>query len=756
MEPLTTGALQRELERFTEQSLRQNVLVELRAQIRQDVQELWKAAQSLHMQQVGQCERSLNDSKNQSSHSCAGKDEVSESRKSAPIKPKLSSYIPPMVSQEAAKLVQIPSDEKKSTVICWQPTDDTVGSGKDADIVLPASSQDLRRLCSPRPEPRPSEATSNGFVLSQVPGSSTRSKSMTGMTKSMTIASPSERANRSRAQATSMRGFSKVASMVPQGHGPRSVALSRAYRCNKEASLFRQTLAWTAFILENSVSMFIVLNGVFMGVQTDYQARNMSEKVPVIFQVMEIIFCGVFTTELLFKLCAYHIRFFFMKDWAWNLFDSLLVSIQLIEVVSMLSVGGDSEGDSPLGNWSVLRLLRTLRVLRVLRLVRLLHFVSELANIIRSISNSLRPFLWSLLLLLMIIYIMAISITQIVFGARFDMKDQDAWSSSGKVLEQWWGSLPRSILTLYQSILGGVDWEDVVSPLEINIHPAMSIYFSLYIAFVILCMMNIITGTFVQSALKGAEAERGRDFWQATRAMFDDEDDEDIVAVVTLDQFNELLDDDDFQVQLNLIDISDAEARLLFKLLDPEEADAVPFDKLVANMLRLHKESKFLDIMKLMYLVKGQQRSLDDFVFQQNCSKAPGHSSWRSHPSHGSTDTASTRFGARELGSIVSASAHVGRQSKGVSFNTQEGGAKESNSGLKKTTVIIAPEDDDDESDDDCVVVGCSPSQAGTEPLTSEEGHNIARDTVVLDASDTPGEAGPIPPLHVPNVIHEQ
>jgi len=509
------------------------------------------------------------------------------------------------------------------------------------------------------------------------------------------------------------------------------------------------------------VSMFIVLNGVFMGVQTDYQARNMSENVPVIFQVMEIIFCGVFTTELLFKLCAYRLRFFFMKDWAWNLFDSLLVGIQLIEVVSMLSVGGDAEGDSPLGNWSVLRLLRTLRVLRVLRLVRLLHFVSELANIIRSISNSLRPFLWSLLLLLMIIYIMAISITQIVFGTRFDMKDQDAWSSSDKVLEQWWGSLPRSILTLYQSILGGVDWEDVVSPLEKNIHPALPIYFSLYIAFVLLCMMNIITGTFVQSALKGAEAERGRDFWQATRAMFDDEDDEEIVAVVTLDQFNELLDDDDFQVQLDLIDISDAEARLLFKLLDPEEADAVPFDKLIANMLRLHKESKFLDIMKLMYLVKGQQRCLDDFV---RCSKGPGHSSWGSHDSAalytGSSDTASTRFGARELGSYigstVSTSSRAGRKSKGVSFNTEEGGAEESNSGLKKTAVIIAPEDDDDESDDDCIVVGCSPSQAGSEPPTSEQGHTIARDTVVLDASDTPGEAGTIPPLHVPNVIHEQ
>lgn len=256
--------------------------------------------------------------------------------------------------------------------------------------------------------------------------------------------------------------------------------------------------------------------------------------------------------------------------------------------------------------------------MRVLRLVRLLHFVGELATIISSISNSLRPFLWILLLLMMIIYMIAIVFTQIVFSKRFEMKSFPpvgslaitAWNEEDETLVAWWGSLGRSALSLFEAILGGCDWEDVVRPLDRSIHPMLPFVFSIYIAFTLLCILNVITGTFVQSAMQGAENEKARDFINGTKAMFNDVG-ADELAMVTWDQYKEMLEDPVFKSNLRRIDVSKMDARLLFRLLDIDRVGEVDFDKLIASMLRLQQGSKFMDIMKLMFVVEGHHRMFD-------------------------------------------------------------------------------------------------------------------------------------------------
>merc|ERR1719261_402071 len=58
-----------------------------------------------------------------------------------------------------------------------------------------------------------------------------------------------------------------------------------------------------------------------------------------------------------------------------------------------------------------------------------------------------------------------------------------------------------SINTLYMTISGGVDWGDVCKPLT-DIHPVMGFLFAMYIAFGVLCVLNIVTGVFVENANK--------------------------------------------------------------------------------------------------------------------------------------------------------------------------------------------------------------------------------------------------------------
>merc|ERR1719213_659182 len=58
-----------------------------------------------------------------------------------------------------------------------------------------------------------------------------------------------------------------------------------------------------------------------------------------------------------------------------------------------------------------------------------------------------------------------------------------------------------TIMTLYQSITGGIDWGDVASPL-MEIHPVLGFLFATYIAVAVLCVLNVVTGVFVENANK--------------------------------------------------------------------------------------------------------------------------------------------------------------------------------------------------------------------------------------------------------------
>jgi hypothetical protein len=77
-------------------------------------------------------------------------------------------------------------------------------------------------------------------------------------------------------------------------------------------------------------------------------------------------------------------------------------------------------------------------------------------------------------------------------------------------LEVYFGSLSRTMLSLFQCITSGLDWEIVAQPLWDDVSPVHAVLFSLYIAFAVLALLNVITGVFVESALLHAKADKDR------------------------------------------------------------------------------------------------------------------------------------------------------------------------------------------------------------------------------------------------------
>merc|ERR1712151_459969 len=81
-------------------------------------------------------------------------------------------------------------------------------------------------------------------------------------------------------------------------------------------------------------SIMIMLNGVFIGALTQYSAVNTTEAVPGVYTMFEGLFCVFFTMELIFRIYNDRINFFLDPAMrGWNAFDTMLVILQLIELV---------------------------------------------------------------------------------------------------------------------------------------------------------------------------------------------------------------------------------------------------------------------------------------------------------------------------------------------------------------------------------------------------------------------------------------
>merc|ERR1711994_933042 len=98
-------------------------------------------------------------------------------------------------------------------------------------------------------------------------------------------------------------------------------------------------------------------------------------------------------------------------------------------------------------------------------------------------------------------YIFSIYFTQFVLIYQVESSLPIEFSAT---LQFWWGSVPRSMLSLFQALTGGCDWDQLVRPLyTLNVWAGNLFFF--YIAFQAIVLMNVISGTFVEKVIRKAK-----------------------------------------------------------------------------------------------------------------------------------------------------------------------------------------------------------------------------------------------------------
>lgn len=350
------------------------------------------------------------------------------------------------------------------------------------------------------------------------------------------------------------------------------------------------------------ITSLVLVNAVLIGIETDFAARNGGTGRLPCSHFMSTMFCYIFTTEVIVRLYVHGLAEFFCgNDWRWNIFDFLVVGLQWFEqAVDLLFMAFGGHRNGTVMNFGFLRILRTLRVVRIMRLARVLHLVVELRTMVSSIVASLKPLFWATLLFSMLIYAVAVAMTQIANEYRSS-------SGSDSQLERYFANLGVATLALWECISGGMDWQDMAQPLIDDVSPMMAIVFSAYVAFSVLAMMNVITGIFVDNAKTYAQQDKDSYVVRHVLNLFKQSD---LNEQNRIDWkvFQAKLDTRELQELFDAVDVNVADARSLFKLIDTDNSGSVSPDELMRGWIRLQGPAKALD---LSLLLRESTRNFD-------------------------------------------------------------------------------------------------------------------------------------------------
>lgn len=207
----------------------------------------------------------------------------------------------------------------------------------------------------------------------------------------------------------------------------------------------------------------ICLNALVFGIQTSAWARAHCGKW---LNGIDTVCLAVFTVELALKIVVYNRRF--CKD-PWNIFDFIVVAVSFVPDCGMFS---------------------SVRLFRILRIFKLISGIRHMRIILGAIVKSVRGILWTGSLLVLIYYVYGILGTHL-FGARF---------------EDWFGSLGKSVYTLFQ-VMTLESWSMGIARPVIAAYPYAWIYFVSYILMSSFLVMNVVVGIVLNSITECCQAE---------------------------------------------------------------------------------------------------------------------------------------------------------------------------------------------------------------------------------------------------------
>jgi len=160
-----------------------------------------------------------------------------------------------------------------------------------------------------------------------------------------------------------------------------------------------------------------------------------------------------------------------------------------------------------------------------------------------------------------------------------------------------------SCQTLFQSCVGGLDWGQATAALQ----PVGEFWVLLFYAFISFCgfaVLNVMTGVFVDSAVKTREMDhetmlQNKQAFKALVSKIWSRMDTTGDGQITLIEFERMFQDDEMKAFFQTIELNAVDAWTLFDSLDADGDHTVSLDEFSERCMQLHGTARSVDVFAL-------------------------------------------------------------------------------------------------------------------------------------------------------------
>jgi len=216
---------------------------------------------------------------------------------------------------------------------------------------------------------------------------------------------------------------------------------------------------------KNFILGVIIFNSVQLGLMT---INDLNTTFYNILKYIDMACLVIYIIEMILKLIAYNIVGYFKS--LWNCFDFIIIIFSVLSEFTIIS------------SLNIMRSFRIFRSLRSLRGFKLISSVSSLQVIISAIGKALPGVAWTTGLLLLVFYLFSII----------------AVTEFGKEFPDWFGSIPKTMYTLFQ-VMTLESWSMGISRPVMKEFSFAWLFFVPFIIITSFMAMNIVVGIVVNS-----------------------------------------------------------------------------------------------------------------------------------------------------------------------------------------------------------------------------------------------------------------
>lgn len=255
----------------------------------------------------------------------------------------------------------------------------------------------------------------------------------------------------------------------------------------------------------------------------------------------------------------------------------------------------------------------------------------ELYNLLQSLAAAVRGLTWVMLLLVVTNYVCAVLLTVLIGSATscppvpVALQDSATVAAHAEVgaieaaclLDYQWGKVPRSMFTLF-IVMTGEGWNEIALA-AMAVHPAMSIFFIVFVAFTNFCVMNLVIGVLVEKIMSSTQQQQKEAGLKPTWADFVklssvfealDDDGDGFISTMELLRVTE---DEEIRSRLAELNIyCGTDPALLMQMWDQDCSGQLDLREFVEGAMRIRKSEQAQQLLMLQHDLHSYSRTLLD------------------------------------------------------------------------------------------------------------------------------------------------